>query len=189
MSTRLMLIHVCRSTLTMTLDEAIEAAGQLLEQRGQLLNGHLLRLVEGDKELFREVRERLIVAGIAEDRSGVGLARIERSASSGSTYGSSAIRNASFGTASLAATTASAPAQQSAALESTVAEWWLMSSGAVRGPFTLAALCEMRRAGELKPADVVRCGTQGRWQQSDEVAELAAARPAKNERPNSTRNG
>ncbi len=62
----------------MTIDDAVAMAVRLLDERGQLLNGHLLRLVEGDKNLFREVRERLLVRKLAEDRSGVGLARIEK---------------------------------------------------------------------------------------------------------------
>lgn len=168
------------SLALMTLDEAILAAAQLLKQRGQLLNGHLLRLVDGDKELFREVRERLIDDGIAEDRSGVGLAPVARQANS--SRESNAIGSTSSGQAT-------APSAPSAALLSTVAEWWLMSSGAVHGPFTLATLCEMRRAGEVKPGDVVRCGTKGQWQQPDDVPDLSNARPPESARPNSFRIG
>lgn len=147
----------------MTLDEAVREADRLLAQRGQLLNGHLLRLVDGDKDLFRDVRERLIHDGIAEDRSGVGLARIEHPASD--------------------------PNPPSAALMSTVAEWWVMSAGTTRGPFTLADLCRMRRAGQVKTADVVRCGDQGRWQDPDQVPELFAAKPVVEPIPGSFRIG
>ena len=61
----------------MTFEDACVAAEQLLDQRGTLLNVHLLRLFSGDKVLLRQVREFLIHKGIAEDRAGVGLARNE----------------------------------------------------------------------------------------------------------------
>lgn len=160
----------------MTLDEAVHAAEQLLAQRGQLLNGHLLRLVDGDKELFRDVRERLIAEGIAEDRSGIGLARIERSTKSG-------------GEPSLAGTSASDSNPPSTALMSTVAEWWLMSAGTIRGPLNLVNLCQMRRTGEIKTGDVVRCTDQGRWQNPDEVPDLFSARPVVDSIPDSFRIG
>lgn len=163
----------------MTLDEAFQAAVQLLEQRGQLLNGHLFRLVDGDKDLFRDVRERLIAEGLAEDCSGAGLALAAQSkmaiaASHGARGGS-----VSFGVAS--------SDHLADFIKSNYAspDWWLMTGGTTRGPFNLATLCEMRSRGEFKPADVVRCGTQGLWLQPGEIKELAHATPPAIEQPQS----
>ena len=61
----------------MTLDESFQVARERLSQQGQLLNGQLLKLLDGDKDAFREVRARLISEGFAEDRFGVGLGRLE----------------------------------------------------------------------------------------------------------------
>ena len=160
----------------MTLDEAIQAATTLLEQRGQLLNMHLIRLVEGDKDLFREVRERLIQDGLAEERSGAGLARIGAATKDRSdvSAGSSVDIGGNF-----------ASSGRSSAFRQ--ADWWLMTSGAIRGPLDLAELCHLRRSGKIMPADVVRHGTQGLWRQPDDVPELAASKPDPVQRPKSFR--
>ena len=77
----------------MTFEDARRAAIELLETRGQLLNGHLLRLVKGDKVLFREVRDSLIRDHLAEDRSNVGLALISRDATAASVKPGVALTN------------------------------------------------------------------------------------------------
>jgi hypothetical protein len=143
----------------MTSEEAFLMAAQLLDERGQLLNAHLFRLVDGDKELFREVRDRLVSLGKAEDRSGVGLVRIDSSSSDPQANHVAYDRESTEGTT-----------------EGT-AEWWLMNSGAIRGPMDLVTLCRMRQRGELLLSDVVRRGAQGAWRPLDEVPLLAAAKP------------
>ena len=62
----------------MTIDEAFDAAIKLLKKRGSLLNADLFRLVQRDKELFRQLRKRLIAEGFAEDQSGAGLKSTDR---------------------------------------------------------------------------------------------------------------
>lgn len=152
----------------MTLDEAFHAAAQLLQERGQLLNGHLLRLVDGDKQLFDDVRRRLIQEGVAEDRSSVGLAVKESSPR---------FRSASM----------TGPGSQAPAVQSPPSGWWLMTAGATRGPLDLAELCEMRRRSEIKISDVVRHGTEGMWQRLDAIPELAASLPEEANDGNSLR--
>ena len=48
-----------------TFDEAFPAAAKLLDERGLLLNAPLLRMVDGDDRLFRELREGLIFDGLS----------------------------------------------------------------------------------------------------------------------------
>ena len=159
----------------MTIDEACHAAARLLDERGQLLNGHLLRLVDGDKSLFREVRDALIRTGQAEDRSGVGLVRSEmmpgvpqdvvnyaRTASNPSAVSSAA---------DVIGEPVSATITES---EANSADWWLMASGVIKGPFELQALRRMRMDDEIGPGDVVRCGTSGLWRQPGDVLVPAA---------------
>lgn len=59
----------------MTFDQAFTGAVELLERRGQLLNGHLYRFVRFDEDLFNTVRHQLIADGIAEERFGIGLVK------------------------------------------------------------------------------------------------------------------
>ena len=166
----------------MTLDEAFAAASRLLDQRGQLMNAHLFRLVEGDENLFRDVRDRLIVNGIAADRSGVGLVR-----STPKNHCVAEIHANQTQVASAAAQTIEeiASPSQIAILESgpvqpddwSEAQWWVMKRG-VRGPVNLIELCHLRQSGEIEASDVVRQGLQGLWLQVDEVPLLATAKPA-----------
>ena len=152
----------------------------MLEQRGQLLNGHLFRLVEGDAELFRQVRERLISDGIAEDRSGVGLA-LRRSAEAVTTTSSSVSRQLS--TEEIVSVDHSERTSDRDQSDNDTDEaewwdephWWLMSSGIVRGPLDLITLCSMRHKGEISPADVVRQGETGLWKHLDQIPLLAAS--------------
>ncbi|WP_010584652.1 hypothetical protein [Schlesneria paludicola] len=163
----------------MTLDDAYEAAARLLDERGQLLNAHLYRLVESNPELFRDVRERLIETGIAEDRSGAGLAR---------TASASWIRVRSQLDPNQSTTVLSNDADHESTgadpgkistLESdhlSQPEWWLMTRGVTRGPLDLISLCQMRHDRELYAADVIRHGETGLWQKLDDVPLLAAAK-------------
>lgn len=151
----------------MTLDEAFQTAAQLLIQRGQLLNGHLLRLVEGDKELFREVRERLIQQGIAEDRAGVGLAVVDTEDVPEAQVFESGL-DSGFGSGD--------SGEGSSAAQTPETDWWLMKKGVAAGPMELHELCELCRKGEVDVADVVRHGASGLWISVDSIPEFAAAR-------------
>ncbi len=153
----------------MTVDEACLTAARLLEERGQLLNGHLLRLVNGDKSLFREVRDALIRTGQAEDRSGVGLVRSEsgQSVPQDGVY-STSTQNQSpeFALEKVIDAPVSAVITES---DQDSDDWWLMASGIIKGPYTLQVLRRMRLNDEVGPGDVVRCGTSGLWRQPGDV--------------------
>lgn len=158
----------------MNVHDAFQSATQLLKQREQLLYGHLLRLVDGDKELFRAVKERLISEGLAEDRAGIALARVN------SAGGETINRNPAVGSddGSIRSDVSSESAKGGTShLKTASSEWWLKSSGTTQGPFTLAALCEMRRFSEISPDDMVRLGTRDNWQPLDAVPELKAVKP------------
>ena len=154
----------------MTIDEACQAAARLLNERGQLLNGHLLRLVDGNKVLFGEVRDALIRTGQAEDRSGVGLVRSETISAipydaayqSGTTTAQLALGEVIDGVSEPVRATMTES-------ESNANDWWLMASGVIKGPFELQVLYRMRMNDEIGPGDVVRCGTSGLWRQPGDV--------------------
>lgn len=180
----------------MTIDDAFAAASKLLDQRGQLLNAHLLKAVEGNKDHFREVRARLIQEGLAEDRAGVGLVRIEIEMDTADQSPAVATEEIRFATVE--------SISQFNPLEFATVEddWYLMTKGMVRGPIRLNALREMIRRCEIRSSDVVRKGSDGLWQQPEEFSELKAAiaqgipKPAANQRhdrssfvPNSTKSG
>ena len=155
----------------MTIDEACQAASRLLEERGQLLNGHLLRIVEGDKSLFRDVREALIRTGHAEDRSGVGLIRPEsvpfvrrdgvRSLTTRNQLDGRAVEEVTGKPVSATVTESE--------FDLSGSDWWLMASGVIKGPFKLQVLRQMRMNDEIGPGDVVRRGTSGLWCQPGDV--------------------
>ena len=143
----------------MTFEEAHRTAAALLQQRGQMLNGHLLRLVDGDKDLFRNVRESLIREGLAEDRAGIGLAVNPVGA---------ALETVSLKNEAIQTETESHPTEQLP----TERDWWVMVSGQTQGPFDLDTLLRMQRLGEIAPGDVIRRGTRGLWQQQSELQRL-----------------
>lgn len=166
-----------------TFDEAFPAAAKLLDERGLLLNAQLLRMVDGDESLFREIREGLIFDGLAEDRFGVGLARIGP-AGAKSTSTRTSFRTESRDAASSLDITFAAytddlvsdepsPSVAPRSEEPAEADWWLMGGGVTRGPFRFAMLRVMRRRGEIAQMDLVRHGVRGLWQSPDEVPELA----------------
>lgn len=150
----------------MTFDEAYVAAAELLAQREQLLNGHLLRLVDGDKAMFAQVRVALIRAGLAEDRSGAGLVLARTTVSAGRHHKPSQ----DFRESSQSAEDVS---RDEAAKGDDSSDWWLMVSGAIRGPFSYETVARMHRRGEIAPGDVVRKGTQGLWQRPSDVLRFA----------------
>ena len=154
----------------MTIDEGCRAAAKLIDERGQLLNGHLLRLVEGDKVLFREVRDTLIRTGQAEDRSGVGLVRAETT--SAIAYDASYNKSAATTQSALCEVVEVIREPVTATItesESSPNDWWLMASGVIKGPFELQVLYRMRMNDEIGPGDVVRRGTSGLWRQPGDV--------------------
>ena len=158
----------------MTLDESFQVAAQCLNQQGQLLNGQLLRLLNGDKDAFREIRARLISEGLAEDRFGVGLGRVENAPGA-------VVPNAADQTDNVSVQESERSADNPSNASSN-AEWYLMASGVVQGPMTFDSLCEMRMCGEIQLADVVRNGIYGFWQRPDDVPELAAIKPNQRQR-------
>ena len=156
----------------MTQDESFQVAVQRLNQQGQLLNGQLLRLLEGDKDAFREIRARLISEGFAEDRFGVGLGRRENAPVANFPN--------TLDAADQSDTESAHESERSAENEanaSSNADWYLMASGLIQGPMTFDSLCEKRMSGEIQPADVVRNGAYGFWQRPDDVPEVAAIKP------------
>jgi hypothetical protein len=157
----------------MTLDESFQVAVQRLNQQGQLLNGQLLRLLEGDKDAFREIRARLISEGFAEDRFGVGLGRRENAPE----IAFPQVKNQ----ADQAVIESSQEAERTSDDE-TNDDWYLMASGVIQGPMTFGALCEMRMCGEIQLADVVKKGAFGFWQRPDDVPELMAIKPNQRQR-------
>lgn len=150
----------------MTFDEAYVAAAELLAQREQLLNGHLLRLVEGDKALFAEVRLALIRQGLAEDRAGVGLALVRQAVSAGVN------QQQELNIQEIARPSVETVTVPAASSLDNASDWWLMVSGAIRGPFDYESLARMHGSGEIAPGDVVRNGTSGRWQRPSDVLRL-----------------
>ncbi len=156
----------------MTQDESFQVAVQRLNQQGQLLNGQLLTLLEGDKDAFREIRARLIAEGFAEDRFGVGLGRLENARAADFPQTSDSPDQSGH-----ASTDESERSAENEANASSDADWYLMASGLIQGPMTFESLCEKRMSGEIQPADVVRNGAYGFWQRPEDVPELAAIKP------------
>ena len=137
----------------MTFDEAYVAAAELLVKREQLLNGHLLRLVDGDKALYSELRVALIRDGLAKDRPGAGLVHARMTVTAGAVE--KGFRELSERPDPVVRRSDEAsPADESS-------DWWLMVSGVIQGPFTYETLARMHRQGEIAPGDVVRQGTKG----------------------------
>jgi hypothetical protein len=165
----------------MTFDEAYAAACRLLDERGQLLNAHLFRLVASDKELFREVRDQLIRSGVAEDRSAAGLIKVERQLPSADDVKGVSTDEPTEASQTVSAGSKQLPTPLVASDDSSdwvlKPEWWHMSDGVARGPMSLVTLCEMRQRGQFQLADVVRLGDRGPWQNPDEVPLLAASTP------------
>lgn len=154
-----------------TFDQAFPAAVQELDERGLLLNVHLVRLVDGDQQLLRTIREALITDGLAQDRYGVGLAKSADFDSQRATYHLQR---------SAQAVIAESPDEVVFAGESqNEADWWLMSGGATSGPYSLDSLIQMRRLGDVSDTDMVRQGAKGMWLIPKDVAELADISPTK----------
>ena len=148
----------------MTFDEAYVAAAELLVKREQLLNGHLLRLVDGDKALYSELRVALIRDGLAEDRPGAGLVHARMTVTAGAVE--KGFRELSERPDPVVRRSDEAsPADESS-------DWWLMVSGVIQGPFTYETLARMHRQGEIAPGDVVRQGTKGLWKRPSDVLRL-----------------
>ncbi len=154
-----------------TFDQAFPAAVQELDERGLLLNVHLVRLVDGDQQLLRTIREALITDGLAQDRYGVGLAK---SADFDTQRATSHLQH------SAQTVVAESPDEIIFAGESqNDADWWLMSGGATSGPYSLDALIQMRRLGDVSDNEMVRQGAKGMWLIPKDIAELADISPAK----------
>lgn len=159
----------------MDFTSAWEAAIRMLDERGQLLNGHLFRLVEGDDQLFRQVRSQLIDEGFAEERFGVGLIRstvpladASRSESSVKTE----LPHAAHEPESSLNLNDSSELQIDDRIH--VPDWWLMSGGVIKGPMDLVTICTLKQQGEIRSADVIRQGLDGFWQRPEEIPLLAA---------------
>lgn len=57
----------------MTSEKARQTLLQLLSARGVATNRQMIKALQGDKEMFEDIREELILEGIASDKDGVGL--------------------------------------------------------------------------------------------------------------------
>lgn len=154
-----------------TFDEVFSDAIQELEERGLLLNMHLLDLVGGDEKLMQSVRDALIQNGLAHDRYGVGLAK-----------------SLDFDTLRAIARIQPAPIDSTtdpsdeivfAGVSEAECDWWLMSGGATSGPFSLETLIQMRQLGEVSDIDMIRDGRHGMWLIPRDVVELAGIAPAR----------
>jgi hypothetical protein len=156
-----------------TFDEAFPAAARLLAERGLLLNAQLLKAVDGDEALFREVREGLIFDGLAEDRFGVGLARIgapEVKVSARPSRGDSDPSSVRFAPApDSTSSNHDSTTDNRRDLEPDENDWWLMAGGVTRGPWKFETLRVMRRRGEIAKMDLVRQGLRGLWRSPIDV--------------------
>ena len=142
----------------MDFENAWEAAVRMLDERGQLLNGHLFRLVEQNDQLFRQIRTRLIDDGIAEDRFGAGLVRSKAPLPTSMPPHSSTTTEdqalAHSETDSLLNPIGAFDLQMDGRIQ--VPDWWLMSGGVIRGPMDLVTLCTLKQQGDIRSADVVQ---------------------------------
>lgn len=162
-------VHGCSRMATF--DEVFPAAVQALEDRGLLLNMHLVGLVGGDEELLRTVREALIRDGLAHDRYGVGLAKSSNFDTQRATY------HLRYSPEAVNIHSTEEIVFAGAAQSDT--EWWIMSGGATVGPFSMDTLIQMRRLGKVSDIDMIREGPKGMWLIPKDVAELADISPGK----------
>lgn len=162
-------VHGCSRMATF--DEVFPAAVQELEERGLLLNMHLVGLVGGDQQLLSNVREALIREGLAHDRYGVGLAKSSNFEAHRATY--------RVQPSPQTVSTSTTEEIVFAGVSESEADWWLMSCGATTGPFSLDTLIQMRRLGEVSDSDMIREGPKGMWLIPKDVTELADITPAK----------
>ncbi len=153
-----------------TFEEAIEAAARQLDERGLLLDLQISQLAGADKPLVDLVRKSLTTAGVAEDRFGMGLARV----------GKPGVCVAAWRDGRLQAIDGNilTAEPEPDVTEQEVADWWLMSKGSVRGPWPMSQLIAMQQGQQLSLADLVRQGSRGPWLSPNQVAELATAVPA-----------
>lgn len=148
--------------------EVMESAARQLDERGLLLDLHISQLAGGDKSLVDLIRNSLTKAGVAEDRFGMSLARV----------GKAGVCMAAWRDGRLQATDGNIlTAEPEPDAEQEPADWWLMSKGAVRGPWPMSQLIAMRQTRQLSIADLVREGTRGPWLNLSQIPELAALTP------------
>ena len=149
-----------------TFDEGFSAAVKQLDEQGLLWNVQLSRLVDGDETLSRDIRDSLIADGFAEDRYGVGLARLNNP--------DARCSRRQIHPEAIPCEQESSPEVTFAAAEteSSVDDWWLMTSGIIHGPLAFATIRLMRRCGEIVGLDLVRQGERGAWQCPETVVGL-----------------
>lgn len=152
-----------------TFEEVIEAAARQLDNRGLLLDLHVSQLAGGDKSLVDLVRKSLTAAGVAEDRFGMGLARVGKAGVCVAAWRDGRLQPADGNILTAE--------PEPAVSEQEVADWWLMSKGSVRGPWSMSHLIAMQQSQQLSLADLVRQGSRGPWLSPNQVAELAEAAP------------
>lgn len=155
-----------------TYEQVIEFAARQLDQRGLLLDRQIAQLAHGDGELLQLVRQRLTAAGVAEDRFGMGLARVGRPGVCIAALNDGRLVDSPNDDVHFSSTDSDDAADSPA-----TAEWWLMSDGDVRGPWTIPQLITMCRRKDLSMSDLVRRGTRGMWLKPGDVVELADVAP------------
>lgn len=156
-----------------TFDEAYDAAASWLDERGLLLNSQLLQMVAGDEGLGDDVRALLLSEGVAIDRYGIGLIRGEQPIPCRVPRSEEEPSEILFAEATDASLEERFQESGPVSGEPAEAEWWLMSGGATRGPFTLEALQRLRQCGDVSDTHLVRLGERGLWRSPHDVEELA----------------
>jgi len=154
-----------------TFEEVIEFAARQLDERGLLLDRQIAQSANGDDSLLRMVRERLMAAGVAVDQYGIGLSRVGRSGACLDALNSGRLNSS---VAISANSTENGDGIESVST-SAGSDWWVMTNGNIRGPWTIERLVVMRRRNELSASDLLRCGPRGAWMDLQEVAEIRDA--------------
>ncbi len=160
-----------------TFEKVIESVAGQLDQRGLLLNLQIAQLTKGDESLLRKVRDSLTAAGVAEDRFGMGLARIGKPGVCLAALKNGRLKSPDEIVFAVVpeSTTGCMPTALVGTAETGVPDWWVMTRGTVRGPHSIQQLTGMLNCNELRSSDLLRQGNRGIWLRLDEVNELATA--------------
>ncbi len=161
----------------MTPEKAYAIALERLQTHGHLLHSHLLHIVDFDESLMREVSERLVRAGLAEDNYGIELVAVaapnvlttdRESDSPIATAGheradaiqvspSSRSKNATRRTTKLPRTSTAGGPQRS------LLRYMFWDAGRETGPFPREDLEQRLAEGRLQPNEFVRIESDDEW--------------------------
>lgn len=146
-------------------DQIIALAVEQLDKRGLLLDRQLSLWTEGDDHLLREVRDCLIAAEVAEDRFRMGLARVVSPGDCRLALLAGRLKSVSQHQ------TSPAPVE-SLTSDPDGSDWWVMTNGTIRGPWTIDHVRTMFHHHELSTSDLLRKGPRGAWLKPHEVAAM-----------------